>query len=66
MSNKTYDRLKLIALIGIPVCSTAAGVFAKLDYGWAPVASMIFGAVGTALGLILKNLSDNYHTQEEG
>lgn len=66
MSNKTYDRLKWFALIGMPVFKTVADYLAKVDYKWASNLALAFSCLSVCLGLILKVLSDNYHKQEEG
>ena len=61
MSNKTYDRLKWIALVVLPAIATLYGVLAKiwgLPYGEQIVATIT--ALDTFLGTILGISSIQY------
>lgn len=62
MSNKVYDILKYIALIGLPAVATLYGTLSKiwgLPYGVEIVATIT--AVDTFLGALLQISSANYH-----
>lgn len=64
MSNKTYDILKIIALIILPfseLVSALASIWG-LPYGQQIVATLV--AIDAFLGALLKVSSDNYHKNE--
>lgn len=63
MSNETYDSLKIIALIILPLSeliSALAGIWG-IPYGQQIVATLV--AINVFLGTILKASSDKYHDE---
>lgn len=64
ISNKTYDILKWIALVGLPALSTFYAVIAEL---WnLPYGTQICGtisAIGTLIGSLLQVSSTMYHAK---
>ena len=65
MSNKTYDIIKLIALLIIPICAFITSVGNALGYDVSVIVA-ILTAVDTLLGALVKILSDQYHAKEAG
>lgn len=63
MSNKTYDMIKLIALLIIPICAFITSVGNTLGYDVSVIVA-ILTAVDTLLGALVKILSDQYHKGE--
>lgn len=64
MSNKTYDTLKLIALVYLPMCTFIATTLTiwKVPYADQITATMV--AVDTLLGTLVKVLGDNYQKKK--
>lgn len=63
MSNETYDDLKIVALIVLPLAefiSALAGIWG-FAHGQQIVATLV--ALDVFLGAILKASSDNYHKE---
>ncbi|MFW3537984.1 phage holin [Vagococcus fluvialis] len=62
MNNKTYDKLKWIAMIVIPAVATLVGTVG-VSVGWAQtdLAVTIITAVGVFLGTVLGVSNQNYN-----
>lgn len=66
MSNKTYDRLKIIALIILPALTTFIGlVLETLNVSWSGKAITIMTGLITMLGTIISKLSSIYNKNKE-
>lgn len=64
MSNKTYDILKIVALLIVPFCAFITSVAGALGYD-ASVPVAILTAFDTFLGAILKISTDAYYKEGE-
>ncbi len=61
MSNKTYDILKVIALIIMPAITACTGtILEALNVSCSGVVVTIMTAIGTCLGTIISKLSADY------
>ena len=61
MSNRTYDRIKYIALIFMPALETLLIALSKIwDFPPFVVLAGTVGAVGVFLGALVKRSSDKY------
>lgn len=65
MSNKTYDIIKLIALLIVPVIAFITSLGNALGYDVSIIVA-ILTAIDTFLGALVKILSDMYHKKEGG
>ena len=66
MSNKTYDRLKIIALIILPALTTFVGlVLETLNVSWSGKAITIMSGFITMLGTIITKISSTYNKNKE-
>jgi hypothetical protein len=66
MSNKTFDRLALFARVILPAIITCYGTIGEaLDIPYTAVVLVIAAAINTALGTILKGLSNRYYADLE-
>ena len=66
MSNKTYDRLKIIALIILPALTTFIGlVLETLNVSWSGKATTIMTRLITMLGTIISKISSTYNKNKE-
>lgn len=66
MSNKTYDILKIIALVILPAVTVFVGVTLEtLNYEYCGAVVTIMTAFDTMLGTIIKKLSDDYNKDGE-
>lgn len=64
MSNQTYNRVKWLALVGIPaVVVFVQTVGETLPAGWAENVSMWLNALGVLIGSLLQVSSRYYHLQ---
>lgn len=65
MSNKMYDKLKLIALIILPAITTFIGlVLETLNISWSGKAITIMSGFITMLGTIINKLSNDYKVKK--
>lgn len=65
MSNKTYDMIKIIALIVLPALTTFVGVTLEaLNVGCSGVVVTIMTAFDVMLGSIIEKLSSMYKKKE--
>ena len=65
MSNKTYDTLKLIALIGAPVTVFVTSLCAAWKIPYAEPICATLAAVDVCLGAIVKILADKYNKENK-
>lgn len=66
MSNKTYDKLKIIALIVLPALTTFVGlVLETLNVSWSGKAITIMSGFITMLGTIITKISSTYNKNKE-
>lgn len=65
MSNKTYDILKFIALLIVPVIAFITSLGNAFGYD-VSIYVAVLTAVDTFLGALVKILSDNYHKDKTG
>lgn len=67
MSNKTYDMIKIIALIVLPALTTFVGVTLEaLNVNCSGVVVTIMTAFDVMLGSIIEKLSSMYKKKKEG
>ena len=65
MSNKTYDTLKLIALIAAPVSVFIVAVLSALNVPQTDVVTAILAALDTLLGSLVEIFRRQYEKQFE-
>lgn len=65
ISNKTYDTLKFIALLIIPISAFIGSCAGALGYDATAVVT-ILTALDTLLGAVVKILSDGYTRDSDG
>lgn len=67
MSNKTYDTLKWVALVGTNAVSALVITLGQI-WGWsyAEAIAGTMSAIGTFIGACLQISSANYHSENEG
>jgi len=63
MTNQTYDRIKLAALLIVPFLAFLASVCTIIGFSGADKAVAILAALDTLIGAWVKMLSDNYHKE---
>lgn len=65
MSNRTYDILKIVALIVIPAIAFFIGTLGE-TWGWENVDKIVItiNAVGTLLGSIITKISSDYYKKK--
>lgn len=66
MSNRTYDTIKLIALIAVPLVAFIGSVCTIWNVAHAEQITATLTALDTLLGAIVAILSKMYHSREEG
>ena len=66
MSNKTYDTLKLIALIATPVSVFIVAVLSALGVPQTEVVTAILAALDTLLGSLVEIARRNYENKWSG
>ena len=66
MSNRTYDILKISALIIIPAIATFVGTLGE-TWGWINTDKIVvtINAISVLLGSIITKLSSDYHKKKE-
>lgn len=65
MSNKTYDTLKLIALVATPVSVFIVAVLSALGVPQTEVVTAILAALDTLLGSLVEIARRNYSNRDE-
>lgn len=65
MSNKTYDTLKLIALIATPISVFIVAVLSALGVPQTEVVTAILAALDTLLGSLVEIARRNYSNRDE-
>lgn len=67
MSNRTYDILKVTALIIIPAIATFIGTIGE-TWGWANADKIVItiNAVSVLLGSVITKISADYNKKKEG
>lgn len=66
MSNKTYDTLKLIALVATPVSVFIVAVLSALGVPQTEVVTAILAALDTLLGSLVEIARRNYENKWSG
>lgn len=66
MSNKTYDTLRLIALIAVPATTCIVAILSALGYAHTDVVAAILAAIDTFLGALVEILRREYNKRQEG
>ncbi len=61
MSNKVYDRLKVIALIAVPVCAFISTLLSIWNVPYAEQLTATLVAIDTLLGALVQVASNNYN-----
>lgn len=64
-SNKTYDALKLTALIFVPVCAFLSTLLSIWNVPYAEQITATLVAIDTLLGALVQVASNNYHKKAE-
>lgn len=66
MKNKTYDMLKWVALIALPVFSTLIGSLGEIwGFQYSEQIVLTVNAIGIALGGLLQYSSNNYNKEQK-
>lgn len=65
MSNKTYDTLKLIALVATPISVFIVAVLSALGVPQTEVVTAILAALDTLLGSLVEIARKNYANRDE-
>lgn len=66
MSNKTYDTLRLIALIAVPATTCIVAILSALGYAHIDVVAAILAAIDTFLGALVEIVRREYNKRQEG
>lgn len=66
MSNKTYDTLRLIALIAVPATTCIVAILSALGYVHTDVVAAILAAIDTFLGALVEIVRRDYNNKQEG
>ena len=66
MSNKTYDTLRLIALIAVPATTCVVAILSALGYAHTDVVAAILAAIDTFLGALVEIVRREYNKRQEG
>ena len=66
MSNKTYDTLRLIALIAVPATTCIVAILSALGYAHTDVVAAILAAIDTFLGAVVEIVRREYNKRQEG
>lgn len=65
MSNKTYDTIKLVALMCVPLVTLLTSLSEVWGYQYGAQIAATVSAVGIFLGAAVKMLSDNYRKEQK-
>ena len=65
MSNKVYDRLKMIALIFVPFCAFISTILSIWNVPYTEQITGTLVAIDTLLGALVQIASNNYNKQKE-
>ena len=65
MSTKTYDTLKLIALIAAPLIVFVTAILNVWDVPYTSEIAATLAAADVFIGALVKIASDNYHKENE-
>ena len=66
MSNKTYDTLRLIALIAVPATTCIVAILSAHGYVHTDVVAAILAAIDTFLGALEEIVRRDYNNKQEG
>lgn len=66
MTNKTYDTLRLIALIAVPATTCIVAILSALGYAHTDVVAAILAAIDTFLGALVEIVRREYNKRMEG
>lgn len=66
MSNKTYDTLRLIALIAVPATTCIVAILSALGYAHTDVVAAILAAIDTFIGALVEIVRRDYNERMSG
>lgn len=66
MSNKTYDTLRLIALIAVPATTCIVAILSALGYAHTDVVAAVLAAIDTFLGTLVEIVRREYYKRVDG
>jgi len=66
MTDKTYDTLRLIALIAVPATTCIVAILSALGYAHTDVVAAILAAIDTFLGALVEIVRREYNKRQEG
>ena len=66
MTDRTYDTLRLIALIAVPATTCIVAILSALGYAHTDVVAAILAAIDTYLGALVEIVRREYNKRQEG